>query len=499
MASQNSWLLVNEVDIPEHVKHKRQIGLTSAIFFILNKIIGTGIFSLPSSVYKSTGSVGWSILLWIFGGVASYAGLNVYLEFGLEIPKSGGEKNYLERIYRRPKHLALSVFAIASLLMNTSAANSYTFGLYTLLAMGVDDPSPFHARIIAVVCISLVVFVHSVYPRIGRLLFNSLGMFKVGVLFVITFSGAAVWSGLIDLPDQPDNFKNAFQNDGFGGGSFNYAIAILRILYAYKGWDNCNAIMGEIKNPARTMGLAGPLAIGLITILYTACTLAYFVAVPKQQIANSGAIIAGKFFFIIFGKNAASRVLPLCVSLSNLGNVLVVSYAGGAVTHELGKHHFLPFSSAISSLSSFGTPMVALGIYWFFTVAFLVLPPPGEVYEFIVDLQQYPYTLITCAVTGGLLYLQYNHVAENWGTKKDRYRSPLPLTLLYFITNIFLIIMPWIPPPEPTGSAFPYYSTPLAGIVILALGPLYWLYWRRTRDALLLDEEISRGEYLVID
>lgn len=500
MASQRTWLLANDAEESQPLnRQNRHLGVTSAIFFILNKIIGTGIFSLPSSVYKSTGSVGWSIVLWVFGGVASYAGLNVYLEFGLEIPKSGGEKNYLERIYRRPKHLALSVFAIASLVMNTSAANSYTFGLYTLLAAGKDEPAPVHARIIAVICISLVVFVHSVHPRTGRLLFNSLGIFKVAVLFVVTLSGIAVWLGLLQLAELPNNFKDAFQNDGFGGGAFNYSIALLRILYAYKGWDNCNAIMGEIKNPAKTMGVAGPVAIGLVTVLYTACTLSYFVAIPKDEIANSGAIIAGKFFFVIFGKNAASRILPFCVSLSNLGNVLVVSYANGAVIHELGKHHFLPFSTAISSLSRFGTPVIALSIYWFFTVAFLVLPPPGEIYEFIVDLQQYPYTLITCSVTGGLLYLQYNHVAENWGTKKDGYRSPLLLTLLFLLTNVFLIIMPWVPPPQPTDSVFPYYATPLAGIIILLLGPLYWLYWKSTNDAVLMEQEISRGEYLVID
>lgn len=497
MASQTSWLLGADPQ-PHAPVVKKQIGVTSAIFFILNKIIGTGIFSLPSSIYKSTGSVGWSIVLWIFGGIVSYAGLNVYLEFGLEIPKSGGEKNYLERIYKRPKHLALSVFAVASFIMNTSAANAYTFGLYTLLAFGVDNPSALHARIISVLCISVVIFVHAVYPKAGRFLFNSLGGFKVGVLFIITFTGILVLVRLIKLPEQPDNFSSPFQNDGFGGGVYNYAISLLRILYAYKGWDNCNAIMGEIKNPARTMGVAGPLAIGMITFLYTACTVAYFAAVPKAQIADSGAIIAGNFFRVVFGNSAASRILPLCVSLSNLGNVLVVSYAGGAVTHELGKHHFLPFSKAISSTRPFGTPMFALAIYWFFTVALLVLPPPGEIYEFVVDLQQYPYTIITCAVTAGLLYLQYNHVAENWGTKQDRYRSPLFLTLLFLLTDIFLIVMPWIPPPQPTGS-IPYYATPLVSLIILGIGPLYWLYWRHTSNAAILEEEIRRGEYLVVD
>jgi amino acid transporter len=56
---------------------------------------------------QGTGSVGISILFWLIGGIASMAGILVYTEFGLTIPRhdfdgekksvprSGGEKNYV--------------------------------------------------------------------------------------------------------------------------------------------------------------------------------------------------------------------------------------------------------------------------------------------------------------------------------------------------------------------------------------------------------------------
>lgn len=63
----------------------RKLGVTSSVFVILNKMIGTGIFSTPSGIFASTGSVGVCLFLWIIGGILTFAGLSVFLEFGLAV------------------------------------------------------------------------------------------------------------------------------------------------------------------------------------------------------------------------------------------------------------------------------------------------------------------------------------------------------------------------------------------------------------------------------
>jgi hypothetical protein len=45
----------------------RKLGITGAVFLILNKMIGTGIFSTPSGIFAATGSVGISLFLWVIG------------------------------------------------------------------------------------------------------------------------------------------------------------------------------------------------------------------------------------------------------------------------------------------------------------------------------------------------------------------------------------------------------------------------------------------------
>lgn len=65
----NDSAVVGEVQAAEKFAfgEDRKIGITGAVFLILNKMIGTGIFSTPSAIFQATGSVGVSIFLWIIG------------------------------------------------------------------------------------------------------------------------------------------------------------------------------------------------------------------------------------------------------------------------------------------------------------------------------------------------------------------------------------------------------------------------------------------------
>jgi amino acid transporter len=100
----------------------RHLGITSCTLLIVGKIIGTGIFSTPSSILSSVGSVGASFMLWVLGFLLSFCGLFIWLELGTMFPRSGGEKVYLEAVYRKPKYLATIVFAANAILLGFTAS-----------------------------------------------------------------------------------------------------------------------------------------------------------------------------------------------------------------------------------------------------------------------------------------------------------------------------------------------------------------------------------------
>lgn len=79
------------------------------------------------------GSVGAAILVWLLGGGIASAGLAIWLELGCMIPRSGGEKVYLEAAYKRPKLLATVVFAFQIVLLGFTAAGCIVFTQYVSL------------------------------------------------------------------------------------------------------------------------------------------------------------------------------------------------------------------------------------------------------------------------------------------------------------------------------------------------------------------------------
>lgn len=54
-------------------------------------------------------------MFWVLGLFLAAAGLCVWLEFACMIPRSGGEKNYLEAVYKKPKLLITIFFAVQAI------------------------------------------------------------------------------------------------------------------------------------------------------------------------------------------------------------------------------------------------------------------------------------------------------------------------------------------------------------------------------------------------
>lgn len=262
------------------------------------------------------------------------------------------------------------------ILLGFSSGNSLAFGRYILYAAaggdGASSQDGWPARAIGIAVITFAVSLHAFLPRWGLRLVNALGIFKVAILLFIVFSGFAALAGRRLVPD-PHNFDNAFaieEGDGYGnGGAYGYATALLRIVYSYKGWENANYVVGELKHPRRTLAVAAPLAVGGVTVLYILANVAYFAAIPKADLAQSEVIVAGLFFRNVFGASAAARSLPAFVALSNMGNVLAVSFAHARLNQEMAKEGLLPFSRFWASNWPIGAPSTSvccIPVFFFF-------------------------------------------------------------------------------------------------------------------------------------
>ena len=79
-------------------------------------------------------------------------------------------------------------------------------------------------------------------------------------------------------------------------GAFNTFFVLVMLMRPLPSWENANYVLGEIKDPQRTLKVAVPLAVGGATILYVLANVAYFAAIPKSDLANSEVVVAGLGF-----------------------------------------------------------------------------------------------------------------------------------------------------------------------------------------------------------
>ncbi|KAG8217123.1 amino acid permease-domain-containing protein [Butyriboletus roseoflavus] len=431
----------------------RHLGVTSCTLLIVGRIIGTGIFSTPSSILSGVGSVGASLMLWVLGFALSFCGLFIWLEFGTMYPRSGGEKVYLEAVYRRPKYLATVIFAANAILLGFTASGCIVFASNILISAG-EVATNWSERGIALGVITFVTLLHAFTPRTGVYLMNLLTVFKLIILIFIVITGWVVLSGKTHITNPQANFVNAFAGSSHSGG--DYATATFKVLYAYAGWSNVNYVLNNVRNPVRTLKIAGPLGLGICAALYILANVAYFSAATKAQIESSGVTVAALFFKNVFG-TAAERALSVFVALSALGNVITSTFAAARVNQELAKEGIpLPFGNKFwaSNWPTGKAPLPGLVIHLIPSVIVILGPPMNVAYPFILDVEGYPSQIISFFVVIGLFWLRW---------KRPDIHRPFkvwwPLAVFYLVVAVALMVAPFVPPSNGVGDTppLPYY------------------------------------------
>lgn len=118
-----------------------------------------------------------------------------------------------------------------------------------------------------------------------------------------------------------------------------------------------------MKDPSRTIRIAGPLGIAVVTVLYMLANVAYFAGASKEEITHSGRLVAALLFRNVYGVNA-ERILSAFIALCAIGNVLSVvcgDIAPLLTTLIPGARYFLKAGSTKSSVEKVYYPSVNSG------------------------------------------------------------------------------------------------------------------------------------------
>ncbi|CAI5757129.1 unnamed protein product [Candida verbasci] len=457
-------------------KNVKEIGIVSASFLMLNRMLGAGVFSTGSTIFVLSGSVGTALMMWFAGTIIAFSGLLVYMELGSALPRNGGEKNYLEYIYKKPKFFVTAMYASYVFFLGWAAGNSIVVGEYILNAAG-KEVTQWNSRGIGLAVITFAFLVNAIHIKTGLFIANVLGFFKIIIVLFITVTGwVALGGGIKNSDFQPTgNFSHAFEGESPSG--FGIVNALYNVIWSYVGYSNANYALGEIKNPTRVLKWAAPIAFISLGVIYMFVNIAYFAVVPKEEIANSGRILAASFFKHAFG-DQAEKAASVFVALSAWGNVMSVIFSQGRIIQQLGREGSLPFSRFFASSRPFNTPFVGLMQHWIICIITIIAPPPGDAYNFILNLISYPLNVVNTAISAGLIYLYYKK-AKGQLSWNPPLKASLPVTIFFFLSSLYLIAAPYIPPihGQKVYNSMPYWIHAVVTWAVFGVGLLYWIGW----------------------
>ncbi|KAL3458093.1 amino acid permease-domain-containing protein [Aspergillus heterothallicus] len=516
----------NEVDNAIALADDQRIGPFTIMALVLNRMIGTGIFLTPARILRGTGSVGAALLLWAFGGVYGASGLACWLQWGLSIPcytmpiwgkknvpRSGGEKNYLEFLFPRPRFLATCMYGVPFILLANLSGNAIAFGIQIMRAAGYENPP--HGAVIGLaigvltICTSL-----NIFSRRGGLVVNNFfAVVKVLTLITIIVLGFVKAGGGLSNSAKPAASHNFDPDNSFSTNRrdlASYVHSMFYVSYSYSGFEQPFYVLSEVKSPKKTFPRYAPSAVGIAITLYMLVNIAFFCVVPKEAVLQSDSDLAEMFFEGVFGNNQHARsAMAAMIAISAFGNLLVQTFTAARVKQEIAKEGVLPFPKffAAGRITPWEylkrkvgvepnfetkeidshlekTPMGALSLQFcssVFLVAVTSMLDPRTAYNFLATLFSYVIMgLSGFIVSGGLLFL--NITGKYQWKEICNYKPWLGTfpSFLYFVANGFFLFAAFAQPAHdsPFGkekSHTPWYLVPTIGLSAPLWGLIWWL------------------------
>lgn len=373
----------------------------------------------------------------------AFAGFGTYLELASYFPnRSGSEVVYLEQAYPRPRFFLPITFAVQSVVLAYSSSNAVVLSQYVWRIAG-KVPSAWEMKGVAIAAYTAAVIVVLLSNRFSLYAVNAFGVLKIITLLFISITGLVVLGGHVESVPHPGlNFQDSFAGTTTNGNDL--ANALVNIVFSYSGYQNAFNVVGEIKNPIKTLKINGLLSVLITAILYILCNVAYFAAVDKAEFAKSKEIAAAVFFTKVFGKGAAEMALNVLVLLSAFGNLLAVLIGQSRVVREVGRQGVLPWTSFWISTKPFGTPIGPYILKWAMTMIMIVGPPAGDAFQFVVSLRTYPDAIFNLALAVGVFLIRRNRKRDN--IPDTGFKVWHVVLIFYTLIQVYMLAMPWWPP-----------------------------------------------------
>lgn len=350
---------------------RRELGLVDASVVVAGSIIGVGIFANPSNVARILPEPSLILLAWGLGGGLALLGGLVYAELGARLPRVGGQYTYLTHAYHPVVGFLYGVALLFIINGGALAAVAIVFASY--LDGAFVPLGPRGIRIAAALTLVVLTAVNARGVRAGKWTNNLLMAAKVGGILALMLL-AFTW----EAPERAAGPAAAVPT----GPTLGLLLtALVPIMFAYGGWQNCGAVAGEIRNPARNLALANVLGVSLVVVLYLGLNLAYLRVLSPQEVAGSTALAAD--VARAAGGEAGARFVSALILVSSLGFLAVTVFTGPRLYYAMAADGLL-FRRAAHLHPRHRTPVFGLWLQTGVALALLATNSYDELLSYVV-------------------------------------------------------------------------------------------------------------------
>ena len=408
---------------------QHKIGFNTAVSIVIANMIGTGVFTSLGFQVLGIESGFALIILWVVGGILALCGALTYGEIGAAFPESGGEYNYLSKLYHPAVGFISGWVSVTVGFAAPIAAAAVALGQYVSKVY----PSV-NAVVLALSIIAIITLIHSINLKAGSLFQRIFTIVKV--VCIVMFVGF----GLFHVPEHTVNFSadTTAWNDIFSKG---FAISLIYVTYAYSGWNAASYISGEMKDAKRNLPKALFVGTLIVMVIYTLLNYVFLYSVPIPElkgVLEVGYLSANKIFGVQVG-----QFMSLVIAVLLISTISAMVLAGPRVMKSMGTDIKGLRFFAISNKNN--VPYVAIIFQSVIAIA-LVLTSS---FQSLITYVGFTLNLFTFLTVAGIFILRFKHKHIETSYKTFLY----PITPLLFL-SIILFILVYIMIEKPVESLY---------------------------------------------
>jgi APA family basic amino acid/polyamine antiporter len=413
------------------------VSTVTATAIVVADMVGVGVFTSLGFQVKDISSGFTLLLLWFVGGIVALCGAFCYAELASMFPRSSGEYNFLTRTYHPAVGFLAGWLSATVGFAAPVALAAMAFGVYFKSITPDAPPLALGLGIIWLVSlIQLLDIRHSsVFQTVATVL-------KIVLIVAFVIAGFAFGTA------QPISFTPSLADVGYLT-SAPFAIGLVFVMYSYSGWNAATYIIGEIREPHRSLPRALFVGTLIVLTLYVALNAVFLYTTPIEKMSGQldVALIAGNHIFGAWG----GRIVGALICFGLVSAISAMMWIGPRVTMAMGED--FPMLRFFSRKSKNNVPTAAIVFQGF--VATLLLCT--QTFEAVLDFIQFSLIFCSFLAVAGVIKLRFTHPLlprpyRAWG---------YPVTPLIFL-SVTLFMMYYLITNRPVQS--------LAGFLMMLIG-----------------------------